>query len=95
MSSNNRATVKGGKGPKGDKAHKMDKSDSKGSGDKQHSVTSGSGDNKSDEEKISQVIEMTQKSEIQVCWALHECDFDMAQAIDMLLDMNSEVRIYA
>ncbi|XP_065167805.1 protein lingerer isoform X3 [Atheta coriaria] len=90
MSSNNRATVKGGKGPKGDKAHKMDKSDSKGSGDKQHSVTSGSGDNKSDEEKISQVIEMTQKSEIQVCWALHECDFDMAQAIDMLLDMNSE-----
>lgn len=92
MSSTTRTTTKGGKSAKGDsnKSHKHDKSDTgKGSNDKQH----GSGENarsKNDDpgikDKVRQVIDMTRRSEEEVCLALYECDYDTERAINMLFE---------
>ncbi|KAF5282550.1 hypothetical protein FQA39_LY04957 [Lamprigera yunnana] len=92
MSSTTRTTVKSGKNSKGDsgKSHKHDKSDTgKGSNDKQH----GGGENsrsKNDDpgikEKVRQLIEMTRRSEEEVCLALYECDYNVEHAINMLFE---------
>ncbi|KRT80401.1 hypothetical protein AMK59_6635 [Oryctes borbonicus] len=93
MSSSNRTTSKGGKGPKADKSHKNNKTDSGKTND--HKPTGGGGgDNvrsKSDDpsvikERVRQVMEWTHKSEEEACLALHECDNDVERAADMLLD---------
>lgn len=41
-------------------------------------------------EKVSTVIEMTQRSEEEVCFALHECGFDTNQAINMLFESSDQ-----
>ncbi|KAJ8946416.1 hypothetical protein NQ314_008898 [Rhamnusium bicolor] len=87
MSSSNRTTSKGGKGAKVDKSHKSDKSESgKGSGDKQHRDGNSKGEDPSIKEKVKQLIEMSQRSEEEVCLALHECDYDVNLAINMLFE---------
>nr|XP_022907308.1 protein lingerer isoform X1 [Onthophagus taurus]XP_022907309.1 protein lingerer isoform X1 [Onthophagus taurus]XP_022907310.1 protein lingerer isoform X1 [Onthophagus taurus]XP_022907311.1 protein lingerer isoform X1 [Onthophagus taurus]XP_022907312.1 protein lingerer isoform X2 [Onthophagus taurus] len=92
MSSSNRTTSKGGKGPKADKSHKNEKGDTgKGTNEKQQGGGGGdSARSKSEDptmrDKVKQVMEFTQKTEEDVCMALHECDNDMHAAMNMLLD---------
>lgn len=66
----------------------------KGSNDKQQ----GGGDNvrsKSDDpvikEKVKQVIEMTQRDENEVCLVLHECEYDVELAVNMLFETEEKV----
>lgn len=42
-------------------------------------------------EKVRQLIEMSQRSEEEVCLALHESDFDVNVAINMLLENTGHV----
>ncbi|KAJ8926036.1 hypothetical protein NQ315_009891 [Exocentrus adspersus] len=71
MSSSNRTTSKGGKG----------------SGDKQqHRDTNSKGEDPSIKDKVKQLIEMSQRSEEEVCLALHECDNDINLASNMLFE---------
>lgn len=67
----------------------------KGSGDKQHSGGGENSRSKSDDptikDKVRQVIEMTRRSEEEVCLALHECDYDTESAINLLFENLSEV----
>lgn len=88
MSSSNRTTTKGGKGAKGDKTQKTDKNEGKSSsGDKQQNSANKSADQDAGlKEKVKQVMEMCQRSEEEVCLALHECDYDLNQAINLLLE---------
>ncbi|XP_017768779.1 PREDICTED: protein lingerer isoform X2 [Nicrophorus vespilloides] len=106
MSSSNRTASRGGsKGSKGqDKTqaqHKMDKSAESGGGGKgssgdnhkqQPASVWGGGDStaKANELKIRQIIELTQKSEEQVCLALHECDYDLDSAVNMLFEIEDQ-----
>lgn len=71
----------------------------KGSGDKQQH--SGSGENarsKNDDptikEKVRQIMDMTRRSEEEVCLALHECDNDTECAINMLFEDMVEVNYF-
>ncbi|XP_060534377.1 protein lingerer isoform X2 [Cylas formicarius] len=85
MSSNIRTTSKGGKGLKSDKSHKSD--GSKGTSDKFHNKEANSKNEElSIREKVKQLIEMTQRSEEEVCLALHESDNDINGAINMLFE---------
>ncbi|XP_018562921.1 protein lingerer isoform X3 [Anoplophora glabripennis] len=88
MSSSNRTTSKGGKGAKADKSHKSDKSESgKGSGEKQqHRDANSKGEDPSIKDKVKQLIEMSHRSEEEVCLALHECDNDINLASNMLFE---------
>ncbi|XP_063933027.1 protein lingerer isoform X3 [Zophobas morio] len=90
MSSSNRTTSKGGKGSKTDnKSHKSDKSDTGKGSDKQQAnrdSTHSKSEDPSIKEKVRQLIEMSQRSEEEVCLALHECDFDVNMAMNMLLE---------
>uniref|UniRef100_A0A6P7FAI0 Protein lingerer isoform X2 n=1 Tax=Diabrotica virgifera virgifera TaxID=50390 RepID=A0A6P7FAI0_DIAVI len=87
MSSGNRATSKGGK-VKSEKSQKSEKSENKGKGgDKQQNRDSNSkNEDPSIKDKVKQLIEMSQRSEEEVCLALHECDYDMNQATNMLFE---------
>ncbi|XP_056647159.1 protein lingerer isoform X2 [Diorhabda sublineata] len=91
MSSSNRATSKGGK-VKPDKLQKSEKSDSKGKGtDKQQQRDANSkNEDPSMKDKVKQLIEMSHRSEEEVCLALHECDNDVNLASNMLFE---EMRI--
>ncbi|CAH0550562.1 unnamed protein product [Brassicogethes aeneus] len=87
MSSGTRTTSKGGKGAKIDKSHKTDKGDvGKGSGDKQQRDTSTKSEDISMSDKVKLLIDLSSKTEDEVCLALHDCDNDMQQAINMLLE---------
>jgi NACalpha-BTF3-like transcription factor len=90
MSSSNRTTSKGGKGSKTDnKTHKSEKSDTGKGSDKQQAnrdSTHSKSEDPSIKEKVRQLIEMSQRSEEEVCLALHECDGDVNTAMNMLLE---------
>lgn len=67
----------------------------KGSNDKQQSGGGDSARSKvSDEpgikEKVRMIMDMTQRSEAEVCSALHDCDNDMELAANMLLENNTD-----
>lgn len=55
----------------------------KGSGDKQHKVSKN--EDSAINDKVKHLIEMSQKSEDEVCLVLHECDYDMNEAAELLL----------
>lgn len=57
----------------------------KASGDKPHKDKSTKNEDSGLNEKVIHLIEVTQKSEDQVCLALHESDYDMSRAVDILL----------
>lgn len=42
-------------------------------------------------EKVKQVIEMTQRDENEVCLVLHECEYDVELAINMLFESDEKV----
>ncbi|XP_023013390.2 ubiquitin-associated protein-like lingerer isoform X1 [Leptinotarsa decemlineata] len=87
MSSSNRAASKGGKGAKADKSHKSEKSESgKGNEKHQHREVNSKNEDPSMKEKVKTLIEMTQRSEEEVCWALHECNNDLNEAIEMIFE---------
>lgn len=72
----------------------------KGLSDKQHNNSSG--DNarpKKDDpaiiDKVRQVMDMTRRSEEEVCLALYECDNDAERAINMLYENMTEVSTIA
>lgn len=71
----------------------------KGCGDKQqHSGNADNARSKNDDpnikEKVRQVMEMTRRSEEEVCLALHECDNDTERAINMLFENMIEVVLH-
>ncbi|GLV43563.1 lingerer [Carabus blaptoides fortunei] len=41
-------------------------------------------------EKVCTVIEMTERSEEEACFALHECSFDINQAVNMLIESSGQ-----
>ncbi|XP_030759444.1 protein lingerer isoform X1 [Sitophilus oryzae] len=84
MSSTGRTTSKGGKGAKADKTHKSD--GGKGGGDKVHKEQSSKNEELSMKEKVKQLIELTNRSEEEVCLALHESNNDINIAINMLYE---------
>lgn len=88
MSSSNKATSKGGKGVKSDKSQKSEKSETKGKGgDKQqHREANSKNEDSIIKDKVKTLIELSQRSEEEVCLALHECDNDANLAIIMLLE---------
>ncbi|KAL3285848.1 hypothetical protein HHI36_000368 [Cryptolaemus montrouzieri] len=89
MSSSNRTSSKGGK-IKTEKSHKTDKTDTGKSSGEKHV---GKENVKSDEglkRKVQDLIEMTQRSEEEVCLALHECNNDVQQAANMLYETMTE-----
>ncbi|XP_018321438.1 protein lingerer isoform X2 [Agrilus planipennis] len=99
MSSNTKSTSKGGKGSKGEtnKSNKQDKGDTgKISNDKSQHIGAGEGakSQKSIEidvkEKVFKLIEFTQRSEEEVCFALQQCDNDPDQAVNMLFEQGTE-----
>lgn len=69
----------------------------KGSGDKQQNTGNDNVRSKSDDplikEKVKQVIEMTQRDENEVCLVLHECEYDVELAVNMLFESNEKVGI--
>ncbi|KAG5861359.1 hypothetical protein JTB14_024746 [Gonioctena quinquepunctata] len=92
MSSSGRATSKGGKGIKADKSHKSEKSESGKGGEKQqHRDANAKSEDPSIKDKVKTLMDMTQRSEDEVCYALHECDFDLNQATNMLFETISVV----
>ncbi|XP_076259944.1 ubiquitin-associated protein-like lingerer isoform X18 [Rhynchophorus ferrugineus] len=85
MSSSSRTTSKGGKGAKADKSNKSD--GGKGGGDKLHNKEQNSkNDDVTMRDKVKQVIEMTCRSEEEVCLALHESNNDVSEAVNMLFE---------
>ncbi|XP_050299460.1 protein lingerer isoform X2 [Anthonomus grandis grandis] len=89
MSSSGRPTSKGGKGTKVEKTHKTDgKPDpKKGGGDKIHKETQLSkNDELSIKEKVRQLMDLTRRTEDEVCLALHENDNDLNLAINFLFE---------
>lgn len=58
----------------------------KGSGDKQHKDKTSKNEDSSLNDKVKHLIEMTQRSEEEVCLALYECDYDMNLAADLLIE---------
>ncbi|XP_044747574.1 protein lingerer isoform X3 [Coccinella septempunctata] len=88
MSSSNRTSSKGGKN-KNEKNLRTDKIDTgKASGDKiMMKENPKSEDLKS---KVQRLIEMTQRSEEEVCLALHDCNNDLQQAVNMLYETMTE-----
>lgn len=69
----------------------------KGSGDKQHSGGTDNVRAKSDDplikDKVKQVIEMTQRDENEVCLVLHECEYDVELAVNMLFESEEKVSL--
>lgn len=66
----------------------------KSGGDRQqHKDPSNKSEDPSIKEKVKIVIEMTQRSEEEVCLALHECDYDTQLAINMLYETLGTVSI--
>lgn len=67
----------------------------KASGDKQQNPGSDHFRSKSDDplikEKVKQVIEMTHRDENEVCLVLHECEYDVELAVNMLFESNEKV----
>lgn len=67
----------------------------KGTGDKQHSGGNDNVRSKSDDpfikDMVKQVIEMTQRDENEVCLVLHECEYDIQLAINMLYETEEKV----
>lgn len=45
-------------------------------------------DDPSIKEKVRVIMEMTHRSEAEVCSALHDCDNDVERAADMILENN-------
>lgn len=45
-------------------------------------------------EKVKTLIELSRKTEEEVCLALHECDNDLNRAGDMLLEEQAVVSFY-
>ncbi|XP_008195618.2 protein lingerer isoform X1 [Tribolium castaneum] len=90
MSSSNRTTSKGGKGSKTDnKTHKSDKSDTGKGSDKQQASRDNTHAKSEDpfiKDKVKKLMEMSQRSEEEVCLALHDCDYDENAAMNMLLE---------
>lgn len=91
MSSTTRTTIKGGKNAKGEtnKSHKHDKSDTGKGSDKQHGGSENARSKNDDpgiKEKVRQLMDMTRRSEEEVCLALYECDYDAERAINMLYE---------
>ncbi|XP_045481324.1 protein lingerer isoform X3 [Harmonia axyridis] len=84
MSSSNRTSSKGGK-TKNEKTLKTDKIDTgKPSGEK--IVMKENPKSEDLKSKVQHLIEMTQRSEEEVCLALHDCNYDLQQAANMLYD---------
>lgn len=104
MSSSNKSTSRGGKGSKaaesGGKSHgKTDgKSDTGGNTKSNKSsqdarlsqILDRKADNTILDEKVKFVMETTCKSEEEVCLVLHDCDYDMEQAVLTLLESSSQ-----
>lgn len=69
----------------------------KGSGDKQHNLGNDNNRSKSDDaqikEKVKQLVEMTQRDENEVCLVLHECEYDVELACNMLFESNEKVSV--
>lgn len=66
----------------------------KGSGEKQqHRDANSKGEDPSIKDKVKQLIEMSHRSEEEVCLALHECDNDINLASNMLFENMSTVSI--
>lgn len=66
----------------------------KGSGDKQHKDKTSKNEDSSLNDKVKHLIEMTQRSEDEVCLVLHECDYDMNQAVEILIEGAGTVSTY-
>ncbi|XP_066154754.1 protein lingerer isoform X1 [Euwallacea fornicatus] len=85
MSSAGRTTSKGGKGVKADKSHKTD--GGKSGGEKVHNKENAM---KTEElgikDKVKQLMDLTCRSEDEVCLALHESNNDMNMAINLLYE---------
>lgn len=95
MNSNGRTATRGGKGAKGDKTHKAEKIDTGKLVEKQQSGGGDSvrakNDDPSIKDKVKLIMDMTQRSEAEVCSALHDCDNDVEQAANMLFENNTSV----
>lgn len=66
----------------------------KGSSEKQqHRDANSKGEDPSIKDKVKQLIEMSHRSEEEVCLALHECDNDINLASNMLFENMSTVSI--
>lgn len=57
----------------------------KGSGDKQHKDKISKNEGPSVNDKIKHLSELTMKPEDEVCLVLHQCDYDMNEAVELLL----------
>lgn len=58
----------------------------KGSVDKQHKDKTSKNEDSSLNDKVKHLIEMTQRSEDEVCLVLYECDYDMNEAVEILIE---------
>lgn len=43
--------------------------------------------------KVQHLIELTQRSEEEVCLALHDCNYDLQQAVNMMYETMTEVSL--
>lgn len=58
----------------------------KSGGDKQHKDKISKNEDSSINDKVKLLIEMTQRSEDEVCLVLYQCDYDMNQAVELLIE---------
>lgn len=65
----------------------------KGSGDKQQKDKTSKSEDSSLNDKVKLLIEMTQRSEDEVCLALHECDNDVHLAAEILIEREGTVSV--
>lgn len=61
--------------------------------DKQHKDKTSKNEDPTLKDMVKHLIEMTQRSEEEVCLALHECDNDITRAVELLIDGSSRVSI--
>lgn len=65
----------------------------KGSGDKQQKDKVSKSEDSNLSEQVKQLMDMTQKSEDEVILILHQCDYNMNDAADLLLENSTTVRV--
>lgn len=65
----------------------------KGSGDKQQKDKISKNEDSAINDKIKHLIEMTQRSEDEVCLILHQCDYDMNLAVETIIEGGGTVSI--